>query len=163
MMANFGEEEGSYDGGGSGRFANNEDPDDHSPDIESTCNKTGQDCPGHRGGSGPAIGDQSAMTYLYDSGLKRACRATRERQEEGGGLSNFLRAHGDPGLPPGARCEGNTDSKRYKKEHPKLCHEIESRPWEPAEAFCATFWWANPWLAGGCAAGGSAKYYAEHH
>jgi hypothetical protein len=35
---------------GLGRFANNEDPDDHSPRVESQCNKTGQDCPGKRGG-----------------------------------------------------------------------------------------------------------------
>jgi RHS repeat-associated protein len=75
-----------------------------------------------------------------------------------GRLANHL----EPGVPPGARCEGSTDSKKYKKEHPKLCHEIESNPWEPAEAFCAAFWWTNPWLAGGCSAGGSAKYFAEH-
>jgi hypothetical protein len=25
-------------------------PDDHSPDVESECNETGQHCPGHRGG-----------------------------------------------------------------------------------------------------------------
>jgi hypothetical protein len=43
------QEEDSY-GGGGGRFANNEDPDDHSPRVESQCNKTGQGCSGHRGG-----------------------------------------------------------------------------------------------------------------
>ncbi len=43
------EEEGSYSGGG-GRFVNNEDPDDHTPRVESECNRTGQHCPGHRGG-----------------------------------------------------------------------------------------------------------------
>jgi hypothetical protein len=26
-----------------------EDPDDHSPRVESQCNRTGQDCPGRRG------------------------------------------------------------------------------------------------------------------
>jgi hypothetical protein len=40
--------------GGAGGLSNflriHGDPDDHSPDVESTCNKTGQDCPGKRGG-----------------------------------------------------------------------------------------------------------------
>ena len=33
-------------------FANNEDPYNHSPNVQSQCNQTGQDCPGHRGGGG---------------------------------------------------------------------------------------------------------------
>jgi RHS repeat-associated protein len=37
-------------GGGGGRFIDNEDPDNHSPDIESQCNRSGQHCSGHRGG-----------------------------------------------------------------------------------------------------------------
>jgi hypothetical protein len=36
---------------GEGRFANIEDPDDHTPKVESQCNKTGQDCSGKRGGA----------------------------------------------------------------------------------------------------------------
>jgi RHS repeat-associated protein len=40
--------------GGWSRFANNEDPDDKSPDVESECNKKGQDCPGTRGGGPPS-------------------------------------------------------------------------------------------------------------
>lgn len=57
-------------------------------------------------------------------------------EEDGDGLSNFVSIHGDPGLPPGAQCEGAVNSKQYKKQHPKLCHEIESNPWEPVDAFC---------------------------
>ena len=56
----------------------------------------------------------------------------------GAGFGRFANNE-DPGLPPGAQCEGAADSKRYKKEHPKLCHEIESRPWEPLEAWCWLF------------------------
>jgi RHS repeat-associated protein len=99
------------------------------------------------------------------------CQAAAESGQEvegcgggGGSVADGRNAKNeDPGLPPGARCEGNVDSKQYRKEHPKLCHEIESNPGEPAEALCAAFWWTNPWLAAGCSAGGSAKYFAEHH
>jgi RHS repeat-associated protein len=49
-------EEGGYGGyGGSrggARFAGDEAPDDHTPRVESECNRTGQECPGHRGGKG---------------------------------------------------------------------------------------------------------------
>jgi RHS repeat-associated protein len=38
------------------RFANLEDPDDHTPRVESTCNRRGQDCPGSRSGSGNSGG-----------------------------------------------------------------------------------------------------------
>jgi hypothetical protein len=44
-------------------------------------------------------------------------------EEGGGGLSNFVEVHGDPGLPPGAQCEDAVNSKKYKKEHKKLCRE----------------------------------------
>ena len=48
---------------GGNRFAGNEDPDDHTPKIESQCNKTGQDCPGHRGGGhGGGSGHASCST-----------------------------------------------------------------------------------------------------
>jgi hypothetical protein len=68
----------------------------------------------------------------------------------------------DPGLPAGAQCEGNTDSKKYKKEHPKLCREIESNPWEPADALCETFWWvALPASGTVCGAYGSIRYYTH--
>ncbi len=60
-----GEEEGSY-GEGGGRFANNEDPDGHSPNIESTCNRTGQ-CPGHRGGGHGGGGSKSACVWVAGS------------------------------------------------------------------------------------------------
>ena len=62
-----------------------------------------------------------------------------------GGTPRRFRNLETPGLPPGALCEGAVSSKKYKKEHPKLCHEIEhSNPWEPAEAACdiAAF---TPW------------------
>jgi RHS repeat-associated protein len=48
------EDAGCGGGGGFGRFANNVDPDDHTPDVESECNKTGQDCHGTRGGGPPS-------------------------------------------------------------------------------------------------------------
>ncbi len=56
----------------------------------------------------------------------------------GVGLGSFA-SHEDPGQAPGASCEGSVDSKKYKKEHPKLCHEIESNPWEPVYAWCYLF------------------------
>lgn len=58
MIVRREQEEGGY--GGGGRFANNEDPDDHSPNAESQCNKTGQGCPGERGG-GKGGGMQCSM------------------------------------------------------------------------------------------------------
>jgi RHS repeat-associated protein len=79
-------------------------------------------------------------------------------KEEGSyGLSNFVREHSDPGLPPGAQCEGATDSKKYKKEHKKLCHEIESNPWEPADAFCISVGWTNPFTGYACGAYGAGR------
>ncbi len=75
------------------------------------------------------------------------------------GGSHFIT---DPGLPAGAQCEGNTDSKKYKKEHPKLCHEIESNPWEPADAWCAMFWWTSPAAAAACGVYGSAREFTKH-
>ncbi len=56
----------------------------------------------------------------------------------GGGARGFGRLINlvYPGLPAGARCEGNIDSKKYDKENKKLCHEIESKPWEPVKAAC---------------------------
>jgi RHS repeat-associated protein len=62
-----------------------------------------------------------------------------EESDGSGGFSQFFRIHADPGTTPGSSCEGSVDSKKYKKEHKKLCHEIESNPWEPAEAFCWLF------------------------
>jgi RHS repeat-associated protein len=58
-----------------------------------------------------------------------------------GGGSGFVMVDGKhvltaPGLPPGASCEGSVQSKKYKHEHQRLCHEIESNPWEPVRAFC---------------------------
>jgi RHS repeat-associated protein len=90
---------------------------------------------------------------------------TQEPIEEGGsgGLSNFLRIHGDPGLPPGARCEGNIDSKQYKKEHPKLCHENEKNPWEPADAFCVFVGWTNPITGYACGAYGATREATKKH
>jgi RHS repeat-associated protein len=62
--------------------------------------------------------------------------AVGRARSEGDGLG-LLRIHGDPGLPQGAQCEGAVNSKRYKREHPKLCHESENQnPWEPAEFLC---------------------------
>jgi RHS repeat-associated protein len=65
------------------------------------------------------------------------------------GGSHFIT---DPGVPAGALCEGSVDSKKYKKEHPKLCHEIESNPWEPLDAFCLTVGAFNPFTGHECAA-----------
>ncbi len=60
-----------------------------------------------------------------------------EEESVAGGGSRRWRNLEYPGLPAGARCEGNVSSKRYKKEHPKLCHELEHQnPWEPAEFIC---------------------------
>jgi RHS repeat-associated protein len=58
------EEEGSYTGGGglSNFFRIHGDLDDHTPDIESQCNKTGQNCSGHRGGG-----------HSSNEGVKNAC------------------------------------------------------------------------------------------
>jgi RHS repeat-associated protein len=51
--AETGQEDPECDGGGGGRGGDMQFityPDDHSPNIQSTCNRTGQDCPGKRGG-----------------------------------------------------------------------------------------------------------------
>jgi RHS repeat-associated protein len=54
-------QEGEGCGGGGGRFVDNEYPDDHSPNVQSECNRTGQHCSGRRGNGrrtkGGGIGD----------------------------------------------------------------------------------------------------------
>jgi RHS repeat-associated protein len=86
--------------------------------------------------------------------------------EESGGAGVVQRAftnNEDPGLPEGARCEGNGDSAQYKKEHPKLCHEIESSPWEPADAFCVMVGWTNPITGPVCGAYGATREATKKH
>ena len=81
-----------------------------------------------------------------------------EPEEEGGGYKPSRHSNNeDPGLPPGAQCEGAVDSKKYKKEHKKLCHEIESNPWEPADAFCISVGWTVPFTGYLCGAYGAAR------
>jgi RHS repeat-associated protein len=48
-----------------------------------------------------------------------------------------LAPHLDPGVSPGFSCKGSVNSKKYQKEHPRLCHEQEHQSiWEPVEALC---------------------------
>ena len=78
-------------------------------------------------------------------------------QALGGDPINLVDPTGEPGVPAGAQCESNS---KYKKGHPKLCHEIESNPWEPVDAYCATFFWVPP-VGVACGAVESVHYYTS--
>jgi hypothetical protein len=78
---------------------------------------------------------------------------------DGGGGGRFINNE-DPGLPAGAQCESST---KYKKAHPQLCHEIESNPWEPADALCIMVGWTNPVTAYPCGAYGAIREATKHH
>jgi RHS repeat-associated protein len=86
-----------------------------------------------------------------------------EEESGGGGGRGRFASHEDPGVPPGAQCTGSVDSKKYKKEHKKLCGEIESNPLEPADILCEGFWWTNPAAAAVCGVYGSGRYFTSHH
>ena len=46
--------------------------------------------------------------------------------------------------------KGPSIQRNTKKKHRKLCDEIESNPWEPADSWCEAFWWAGgPYTAAG--------------
>jgi RHS repeat-associated protein len=85
---------------------------------------------------------REAVWYAIVHGTNQYEAVYEEPGEEGGEEIEGYRPgrhfsnNEDPGLPPGAQCEGAVNSKKYKREHKKLCHVIESNPWEPAEAFC---------------------------
>ena len=73
---------------------------------------------------------------------------------EGGDRGGFGRFANnvDPGVPPGAQCEGSVNSNKYKKEHPTLCHEITQSPLAPLDGFCLTAGAFNPFTGYECAA-----------
>jgi hypothetical protein len=43
-----------------------------------------------------------------------------------------------------------------------LCHKIESNPWEPADAFCISVGWTNP-FTDPCGAYGAIREATKHH
>jgi RHS repeat-associated protein len=65
------------------------------------------------------------------------------------------------GCGDGGYCGGHW-VRRSEKGH-RHGEPIGGDGWEPFNAFCATFWWTNPVVAGGCAAGGSVEFYAKAH
>lgn len=48
------------------------------------------------------------------------------------------------------------------KNIPSSAMKLNRTPGNPQKRFVLRSWGTKPWLAGGCSAGGSAKYYAEH-
>jgi RHS repeat-associated protein len=92
------------------------------------------------------------------SGAEASGEASEDGQHEG--LGHYRDVSGD-GCGDGGYCGGHWVKKSghgHRRGEP-----IGGDPWEPFNAFCATFWWTNPVVAGGCSVGASAEFYSKVH